>query len=115
MSDFDQVRVRMTRVPFNYHWPRSASVSVVRELGPCLLDSPIAEAAIKGGYAEPFDPKPAAKKAPPRRRRSTSTAPTDEAMVEGDAADTGKSADMDREGLAGDGGTEDQSAMAAAG
>lgn len=85
MSDFDQVRVRMLRVPFNYHWPRSASVSVVRELGPCSLDAPIAEAAIKGGYAEPFDPVPAAKKAPQRRRRSTAAdEPNGEAEVAAD-------------------------------
>lgn len=83
MSDFDQVRVRMTRVPFNYKWPRSSTVSVVRELGPCSLDAPIAEAAIKGGYAEPFDPKPAAKKAPARQRRSTATKPKVEPAPEG--------------------------------
>lgn len=79
MSDFDQVRVRMTRVPFNYKWPRSQTVSVVRELGPCSLAAPIAEAAIKGGYAEPFDPAPAAKKAPARQRRSTGAKPKAEA------------------------------------
>ena len=112
MNDFDQIRVKMTRVPFNYKWPRSQTVSVVRELGPCMLDAPIAQAALDGGYAEPFDPKPAAQKAP-TRRRSTSAKP--KAKVAGDAADTGKSADMDREGLAGDGGTKDQSAMASAG
>lgn len=113
MSDFDKVRVRMTRVPFNYKWPRSQTVSVVRELGPCMLDEPIAEAAIEGGYAEPFDPKPVAKKAPARRSRSTAAKP--KAKVASDAADKGKSADMDREGLAGDGGTADQSPMADAG
>lgn len=48
-------RVRMLRVPFNYTWP-GQRVSVVRELGPCELPLPMAEAAISEGYAEPFDP-----------------------------------------------------------
>lgn len=114
MSDFDKIRVRMTRVPFNYKWPRSQAVSVVRELGPCMIDAPIAEAAIKGGYAVPFEPAPAVKKAP-TRRRSPSTRSARSVKVNDDAADTGKSADLDRKGLAGDGGAEDQSPMADAG
>ena len=112
MNDFGKIRVRMTRVPFNYPWPRSGRVSVVRELGPCMLDASIAEAAIRGGYAEPFDPRPAINKTPARRRSTSRAKP---AKTEDNAADTRKPADLDREGMAGDGGTADQSPMADAG
>jgi hypothetical protein len=109
-------RIRMIRVPFNYDHGR-ARVSVVRQAGVYPvghgkgeIDPDIAAAALAEGAAEEFDPAPA-KKAPARR----STAKASPANVKADAADTGKSADMDREGLAGDGGTADQSAMDDAG
>ena len=58
-------RVNMIRVPFNHIWP-NRSISVVRELGPCILDGDLADAAIAAGAAEPFDP------APKKKRRSRS-------------------------------------------
>jgi hypothetical protein len=74
MADLGKTRVKMTSVPFNFKWPRSARISVVRELGPALLDDAIAEAAIAKGYAEPFDPAPQPKKAPARRRTKKAAA-----------------------------------------
>lgn len=97
MADIGKTRVKMISVPFNYRWPYGGKVSVVRELGPALLDDTIAEAAIKAGAAVPFDPAPAAKKAPARRR---STAPKKPANTAGDAADERQSDRMDREDLA---------------
>ena len=90
MADIDKVRVKMVAVPFNYHWPYGGNVSVVRELGPALLDRSIAEAAVKAGAAIPFDPAPTAKKAPARRR---STAATKPANTADDAADSGATMD----------------------
>ena len=78
MADIGKTRVKMISVPFNYHWPYGGKVSVVRELGPALLDDTIAEAAIKAGAAVPFDPAPA-KKTPVRRR---STAKPKECIAE---------------------------------
>lgn len=71
MADLGKVRVKMVRVPFNYHWPRAAKVSVIRELGPALLDAHIAEAAIAEGAAVPFNPAPAK----PSRSRASTAAP----------------------------------------
>lgn len=96
MADIGKTRVKMISVPFNFPWPRSGRVSVVRELGPALLDDAIAEAAIKARAAVPFDPAPA-KKAPARRR---STAPKKPANTAADAADERQSDRMDRENLA---------------
>lgn len=97
MADIGKTRVKMISVPFNYRWPYGGKVSVVRELGPALLDDSIAEAAIKAGAAIPFDPAPAAKKAPARRR---STAAAKPANIADDAADERQSDRMDRENLA---------------
>lgn len=108
MADIEKIRVRMVRVPFNYHWPRAAKVSVVRDLGPALLDKAIAEAAIEDGAAVPFDPKasaaPATKAAPARRRaaKPASTKAEDSDKVEGDAADESQSDRMDQQSDADD-------------
>lgn len=61
-------RIRVTRVPFNYYWPKVSAVSCINQLGPALVKDEIAEAAIARGYAEPFNPvtKPAT-----RRRKRT--------------------------------------------
>jgi hypothetical protein len=61
-------RVKFLRAPWNYYWPHASAVSVVRETGPVLLKDQMAEAAIREGYAVPFEPE---KKATPRRVSAT--------------------------------------------
>lgn len=56
MSHGEKVRVKMIDVPFNYEHPKTRRVTVVRDLGPCLLPDYLAQAAISGGYAVPFNP-----------------------------------------------------------
>lgn len=57
-------RIKVTRVPFNYEWPHTRQMSVIRELGAAMVGfgknevhPDIAEAAIKAGYAQPFNPR----------------------------------------------------------
>jgi hypothetical protein len=82
-------RVNMLRAPFNYYWPKVTAVTCVRETGPVLLKDEVADAAIKQGYAVPFDPAP--KRATTRRKPATSR---------GNASDTGQPARMDRADMA---------------
>jgi hypothetical protein len=106
MADIGKMRVRMVRVPFNFKWPRSSRVSVIRELGPALLDEAIGQAAIDQGAAEPFDPVKAPARRSPAKRK---------AAMQGNAADERQPDRVGNEGLAADDSADDQSPMDDAG
>lgn len=92
------LRIKMTRVPFNYVWP-NRSVTVARDLGPILvghgrgqMHPTMAQAALDEGYAQRFNP----------RGRAATTTREEIAKVEADAPDTRQPDRMDREDLADD-------------
>lgn len=101
MDQPGKIRVKMIKAPYRYQWPGRSRVSMVRFLGPCLLDEPIARSAIDEGYAEPFDPRPTVQKSPARRRRA-STKIVDEPIIFADAADESQSDRMDQQSDADD-------------
>lgn len=102
MPDPTKRKIRMISVPFNYEHPNRA-VSCIEVLGVVEVDRTIADAAIKAGAATPVEP---VKKAPAKRRSYRKPAASS-AKADGDATDTTKSDDVDREDLAADGGTGD--------
>ena len=70
-------RIKMIAVPFNYQWPNSARISVVRQAGAYpvgtgrgQLDPDIAKAAVDAGAAIEFDPSPQTGGRGRRRRKA---------------------------------------------
>jgi len=102
MPDPTKRTIRMIHVPFDYEHPNRA-VSCIKTLGVIEVDRTIADAAIEAGAAQPVEPvkKAAAKRRSYRKPAASSAKP------EGDEAEPQKSDDVDREDLAGDGGTGD--------
>jgi hypothetical protein len=104
-------RINMTTVPFNYHWPLAATVTVVRELGEVLLDDAVADAAVARGYGLEMEPPakegtPTKRVRPPKVKRATPAPKAATIESHGSAADPGQPARLDRANLADHGGAD---------
>lgn len=92
-------RINVTKVPFNFQWPGTRHMSVIRELGEALVKDEVADAAVAKGYAKEMDPAPKAAKAAPRKKATPAKKPA-KPKADAATANPGPSDRVDRDDLA---------------